>query len=183
MYTLSEVEKYCLQCNKCKLSETRNNVVFGEGNEHAQIMLIGEGPGHNEDNTGKPFVGKAGHLLDKMLDSIQISREEIYITNIVKCHPPDNRNPSTEESDKCINYLRWQVKLIKPKIIVCLGAVSAKKLLRPDFSISKERGIWIEKKGIYFMPTYHPAYLLRNPSAKKFAWEDLKMIKNKSMQL
>lgn len=183
MYTLEEIKKYCLNCSKCELAKTRTNVVFGEGNEHATIMFVGEGPGFNEDIQGKPFIGKGGQLLDKMLSAIDLSRKDIYITNIVKCRPPDNRNPSEEESEKCINFLRWQVRLIKPKIIVCLGAVSAKKLLRPDFSISKERGVWIEKKGINFMPTYHPAYLLRNPSAKKDAWEDLKAIKIKSQNL
>ena len=177
MYTLKQLEQICKKCRKCSLSATRKSVVFGEGNDAADIMFVGEGPGYNEDIQGRPFVGKAGQLLTKMINAINMRRGEVYITNIVKCRPPENRNPLESESDKCIEFLRWQVKLIKPGIIVALGAVSAKNIIRPDFKISKERGKWIEKSGINFIATYHPSYLLRNPAAKKEAWEDFKEIK------
>lgn len=179
MYTLEEVRKYCLVCKKCRLHENRTNVVFGAGSENANLMFVGEGPGYNEDVQGVPFVGKAGQLFDRMIKAIDLTRSDIYIANIVKCRPPNNRNPQEDESKACMDYLRWQVKIIKPRIIVCLGAVSAKNLIRPDFKISRERGNWVKKGSIYFMPTYHPAYLLRNISAKKDAWEDFKKVKEK----
>lgn len=183
MYSLEELKKYCLKCKKCRLHETRNNVVFGQGNDNADLMFVGEGPGYNEDIQGVPFVGKAGQLFDKMIKAIDLTREEIYIANIVKCRPPNNRNPLDDESKICIEYLRWQVKLIKPKIIVCLGSVSAKNLIRSDLKISKVRGEWVKKGNIYFMPTYHPAYLLRNQDAKKDVWQDFKKIKDKLQNL
>lgn len=174
---LKELETYCKRCQKCNLGKTRKNPVFGQGKENADIMLVGEGPGYNEDLQGIPFVGNAGHLLDKMLEAIDLSRNEIYITNIVKCRPPNNRNPLEDESLACLHYLRYQVKLIKPKIIVCMGAVAAKHLIRPNISITRERGIWTKKGNIDFIPVFHPAYLLRNPSAKKESWQDLKSIR------
>lgn len=176
MYSLEELKRYCFKCSKCRLAQTRTNVVFGEGDEHAEIMFVGEGPGYNEDVQGRPFVGKAGQLLDKMIEAIKLNRSDVYIANIVKCRPPDNRNPLEDESEACLDYLRWQVKLISPKIIVCLGAVSAKNLINPNISISKQRGQFVKKGNIYFMPTYHPSYLLRNELAKKDAWEDFKNI-------
>lgn len=179
MYTIDELKKYCFKCKKCRLCETRTNVVFGEGNQNADIMFVGEGPGFNEDLQGRPFVGKAGQLLDKMIEAINMKRSDVYIANVVKCRPPENRNPMDDESDACIDYLRWQVKLIRPKIIVCLGAVSAKRLINPELSISKQRGAFIKKGDIYFMPTYHPSYLLRNEAAKKDAWEDFKKVRSK----
>jgi DNA polymerase len=175
---LNELETYCKRCKKCNLCQTRNNAVFGEGNSNANIMLVGEGPGYNEDLTGKPFVGKAGQLLDKMLQAINLSRAEIYITNIVKCRPPNNRNPLEDESIVCLDYLRYQVRLIQPKIIVCMGAVAAKHLISSDISITKERGKWTRKGTIDFIPVFHPAYLLRNPLAKNDSWQDLKSIRN-----
>ncbi len=183
MYTMDELKHYCSKCKKCRLSETRTNVVFGEGNEHADIMFVGEGPGYYEDVQGRPFVGKAGQLFDKMIEAVHLKREDIYIANIVKCRPPENRNPLEDESEACIDYLRWQVKLIQPKIIVCLGAVSAKNLIDPSLSISKQRGEFVKKGSIYFMPTFHPAYLLRNEMAKKDAWEDFKKIVAKLKEL
>lgn len=183
MYTMEELKLYCLKCKKCRLGQTRANVVFGEGNENADIMFIGEGPGYYEDQQGRPFIGKAGQLLDKMIEAIKLKREDIYIANIVKCRPPENRNPFEDESNACIDYLRWQVKLIKPKIIVCLGAVSAKKLINSELSISRQRGQFVKKGNIYFMPTYHPSYLLRNESAKKDAWEDFKKVALKMSQI
>lgn len=179
MYTLEELKRYCLKCKKCRLHETRTNVVFGAGNEQANIMFVGEGPGYNEDMQGIPFVGRAGQLFNRMIKAIDLTRDDIYIANIVKCRPPNNRNPLEDESQICIEYLRWQVKIIKPKIIVCLGAVASRKLIRPDLTISRERGNWVEKGDIFFMPTYHPSYLLRNVKAKKDAWEDFKKIRDK----
>lgn len=183
MYSLEELKKYCLKCHKCRLAQTRTNVVFGEGNEHADIMFVGEGPGYNEDVQGRPFVGKAGQLLDKMIEAIKLNRSDVYIANVVKCRPPENRNPLEDESEACLDYLRWQVKLINPKIIVCLGAVSSKNLINPDLSISKQRGQFVKKGNIFFMPTYHPSYLLRNELAKKDAWEDFKNIAAKLKEI
>lgn len=183
MYTMEELRKFCFKCKKCRLSETRTNVVFGEGNETAKIMFVGEGPGYNEDIQGRPFVGRAGQLLDKMIEAIQLHRNDVYIANIVKCRPPENRNPLEDESTACIDYLRWQVKLIHPQIIVCLGSVASKCLINPDISISKQRGQFVKSGEFYFMPTYHPSYLLRNESAKKDAWEDFKKIKLKLSEI
>jgi len=183
MYTMEELKRFCLKCKKCNLYKTRTNVVFGEGNENADIMFVGEGPGYNEDIKARPFVGKAGQLLDKMIEAIKLKREEVYIANIVKCRPPENRNPFDDEADACIDYLRWQVKLIEPKIIVCLGAVAAKNLINSELSISRQRGQFVKKGNIYFMPTYHPSYLLRNESAKKDAWEDFKKVAAKSSEI
>ncbi|QSX06933.1 uracil-DNA glycosylase [Sedimentibacter sp. zth1] len=183
MYTLDEVKKFCLKCNKCRLSEMRTNVVFGEGNANSVIMFVGEGPGYNEDLQGRPFVGKAGQLFEKMIKSINLTREDIYITNIVKCRPPKNRNPMDDEQELCIDYLRWQVKLINPKIIVCLGSVAAKKLIYSNKTITSMRGKWVDKGGILFTAIYHPSYLLRNESAKKDAWQDLKSISDKIKQI
>jgi DNA polymerase len=183
MYSMDELKKFTSKCRKCRLSETRTTVVFGEGNEHADIMFVGEGPGYNEDVQGRPFVGKAGQLLDKMIEAIKLKRSDVYIANVVKCRPPENRNPMDDEMESCIDYLRWQVKLIRPKIIVCLGAVSAKKLIDPNLSISRQRGKFVKKGDIFFMPTYHPSYLLRNESAKKDAWEDFKTIAAKLAEI
>ena len=142
-------------------------------------MFVGEGPGYYEDVQGRPFVGKAGQLLDKMIEAINYKRSDVYIANVVKCRPPENRNPMEDECSACLDYLRWQVKLIHPKIIVCLGAVAAKNLIDSNLSISKQRGNFVKKGNIYFMPTFHPSYLLRNESAKKDVWKDLKEVKSK----
>ena len=179
MYSMEELRKFCFRCKKCRLSETRTNVVFGEGNEEADIMFVGEGPGYYEDVQGRPFVGKAGQLLDKMIEAMDYKRSDVYIANVVKCRPPENRNPMEDECSACLDYLRWQVKLISPKIIVCLGAVAAKNLIDSDLSISRQRGSFVKKGNIYFMPTFHPSYLLRNEAAKKDVWKDLKEVKSK----
>lgn len=179
MYTMDELREFCYRCRKCRLSQTRTNVVFGEGNENADLMFVGEGPGYYEDVQGRPFVGRAGQLLDKMIEAIDLKRSDVYIANIVKCRPPENRNPMEDECSACLDYLRWQVKLIDPKIIVCLGAVAAKNLINPDIKISKERGIFVKKGDFYFIPTFHPSYLLRNEGAKKDAWKDLLKVKEK----
>lgn len=174
-----DLEKNCKECKKCRLCETRNNVVFGVGNPNADIMFIGEGPGENEDIQGEPFVGRGGKLLDKMLAAVDLDRKkDIYIANIVKCRPPQNRDPFQEEQEACIDWLRNQVKLIKPKIIVCLGRIAAKRIIKFDMKITKEHGIIYDKGGISMMATLHPAALLRNPSQKPGAFEDFLKLRN-----
>lgn len=157
-----ELKGYIDNCNRCGLSKLRKNTVFGEGNINAKLMFIGEGPGEEEDNTGRPFVGRAGKLLDKMLEAININREEVYITNIVKCRPPNNRVPFDNEAKQCIIYLRKQVALIKPKIIACLGATAAKYVIDENIKITRDRGIWYKKGDFYIIATFHPAALLRD---------------------
>lgn len=171
------------RCSKCELCATRKNTVFGEGKTNAGIMLIGEGPGQGEDELGRPFVGRAGQLLDKMLLSIGFTRNDVYIANILKCRPPGNRDPLPHEAMACLGYLRSQVALIKPKIIVCLGRISAGYILGQDIRISRDRGVWHESKGFFIMPTYHPAALLRNENLKKESYADLLNIKAKFDEL
>ena len=170
-------------CKKCRLWEVRTNVVIGRGNPESDIIFIGEGPGQQEDLTGKAFVGAAGKLLDKMLESVGLSDESVYIANIVKCRPPGNRDPLEDEKEACMNYLRYQLGLVKPKIIVCLGRIAATSIISPDFKITRQRGQWIERKGYYIMATYHPSALLRDESKKRPAWEDFKAIKAKYTEL
>lgn len=170
-------------CHKCRLWELRTNVVIGRGNKNADIMFIGEGPGQQEDLTGKAFVGAAGQLLDKMLGAIGLSEDDVYIANIVKCRPPGNRDPHEDEKEACMNYLRYQLMLVKPKIIVCLGRIAATSIISPDFKITKQRGTWINRKGYYIMATYHPSALLRDETKKRPAWEDFKAIKEKLSEL
>ncbi|SDW96698.1 uracil-DNA glycosylase [Tepidimicrobium xylanilyticum] len=179
MYTLDELQRIVKSCYRCPLSKSRTNVVFGEGNPRAKLMFVGEGPGFNEDRMGRPFVGRAGQLLDRMIEAIDLKREEVYIANIVKCRPPNNRNPLESESDICIEFLRWQVKIIDPTIIVCLGAVAARNIIDENFKITKERGIWINRGKYHIIATYHPAALLRDENKKKEAWEDFKKIREK----
>lgn len=174
-----DLKKRCTECDKCELHKTRTNCVFGTGNEKATLMFIGEAPGEQEDLSGVPFVGRAGQLLDKFLCAVDIKREDVYIANILKCRPPKNRDPLPDEEDACIDYLREQVALINPKVIVCLGRISAMRLIKPDFKITKEHGIWF-KKGNYLMTAvYHPAALLRDPRKKEDMLEDMKRIKEK----
>lgn len=170
-------------CEKCRLCQTRKNVVLGEGNLHAALMFIGEGPGAQEDETGRPFVGAAGQLLDKMLAAIGLAREQVYICNIVKCRPPQNRVPEGDERMACMDYLRQQVALVRPKVIVCLGSTPTRALLGDQMRITRDRGVWQLKKGVWFMPTFHPAALLRDPDKKKAAWEDFKAIRDKLREL
>lgn len=159
--------------------KTRSNVVIGRGSPTAAIMMIGEGPGEQEDIQGMPFVGPAGKLLDLLLDALMFKEEDYYIANIVKCRPPGNRNPSDEEAEKCLPLLRHQVRLIRPKIIVCLGAVAMKYIVDREARISQIRGQWIERKGFSIMPTFHPAALLRDSSKKVLMWEDFKKIRQR----
>ena len=171
------LEAACLACQKCALADTRHNVVFGTGPRDAEVMCIGEGPGENEDLQGKPFVGRGGKLLDDMLEMVDLSREKnVYIANMVKCRPPQNRDPLNTEQEACIGYLRNQVALLKPKIIVCLGRISAIKLIRDDYKITKEHGQWVEKAGIQMTAIYHPSALLRDPAKRPEAFDDLKSL-------
>ncbi len=179
MKSWETLEGACLNCRKCRLWETRTNVVIGVGNRNADIMFVGEGPGQQEDLQGEPFVGPAGKLLDKMLASIGLDREKVYIANIVKCRPPGNRDPHDDEQEACMNYLRYQLMLVKPKIIVCLGRIAATAIIDKDFKITRQHGQWTERKGYWFIATYHPSALLRDESKKRPAWEDLKLIRAK----
>lgn len=179
-----ELEQQCKCCEKCKLCQTRTNVVFGVGVPNAEVMFIGEGPGENEDLKGEPFVGRAGQLLDKMLASVDLDRKKnIYIANIVKCRPPQNRDPEPDEQAACIDWLRNQFSLIRPKIVVCLGRIAAAKIIKPDIKITKEHGMFFDKNGVLMMPMLHPAALLRNPSSKPSAFEDFLKLQEKIKEI
>lgn len=182
--TLDELEIKCKNCTKCDLCEGRTNLVFGIGKKDANIMLIGEGPGENEDLQGQPFVGRSGQLLDKFLASVDLSRDKnVYIANMVKYRPPKNRDPKPEEQDMCINWLREQFKIIKPKIVVCVGRISAQKLIDKNFKVTQQHGQFIDKNGTLFMGTYHPAAILRNPNNKEFAFADWLALRDKIDEL
>lgn len=174
--SLDEIEELVKNCTKCELCKNRNNTVFADGNKNAKIMFIGEGPGADEDMQGKPFVGKAGKLMNEAFKGVGIKREEVYISNIVKCRPPGNRTPLKEEAIACLDYLRNQVMLINPKIIVLLGNTALKNILGDEYSITSSRGKWIERKGIKYMPTFHPAALLRDETKKVDFWNDLELV-------
>ena len=170
-------------CKNCGLSAGRTHVVIGDGNPKAKIMLIGEGPGRDEDLQGIPFVGAAGKLLDKMLAAIKLDRSEVYIANIVKCRPPQNRTPAEDEALACLPYLRAQAALVKPAVIVCLGATAARYVYDKNVRITRDRGRWFQRKGVWMMPTYHPSALLRDASKKREAWEDMQSLRDKLMEL
>ena len=169
----------CESCTACELHTTRTNCVFGPGNINADILFVGEAPGDNEDKTGIPFVGRAGQLLDQYLYAVDIPRDSVYIANILKCRPPKNRDPLPAEEDACMDFLRRQVKLIRPKIIVCLGRIAAMRLIRPDYKITKEHGEWVQKGNFLITAVYHPALLLRDPRRKEEMLVDMKKIKEK----
>ncbi len=175
--TWNELYEQCRICDKCPLGKTKTNTVFGCGNQNARLMFVGEAPGEQEDKQGIPFVGAAGKLLDKYLDAVEILRDEVYIANILKCRPPHNRDPLPEEGDACIGFLREQVKLIRPEIIVCLGRISAMRLIKPDFKITREHGVIVKKGAFAMTAVYHPAALLRDPSKKEDMYRDMKKIK------
>ena len=180
MKSWTELKEVCGNCTRCGLCETRHHVVFGIGNESADVMFVGEGPGEQEDLKGEPFVGPAGMLLDDMLSIIDLDRKEnCYIANIVKCRPPRNRDPLETEQDACIDYLRSQVALVKPKIIVCLGRVAAKRLIDPDYRITRQHGQWVEKNGIWMTAIYHPSALLRDVGKRPETFDDLISLRNK----
>ena len=166
-------------CRKCRLCESRHNVVPGEGNPNADLMFIGEGPGQEEDRQGRPFVGRSGELLTRMIHAIGIERSETYICNVVKCRPPGNRNPEPDEAGACLNYLRAQVALVRPKVIVLLGKVACRYTLNEEIFITRDHGRWFERKGVWMMPTFHPAALLRDPAKKRDAWEDFQKLRDK----
>ncbi len=174
---LSEIKALCESCTKCELCKTRTNVVFGRGNEKARLMFIGEAPGEKEDLSGQPFVGAAGKLLDKYLEAVGISADEYYIANILKCRPPKNRDPLPEEKERCIDYLRAQVREISPRLIVCLGRIAAMQLIKEDFKITAEHGKMFKKGDTLICAVYHPAALLRDPRKKEDMMEDMKRIK------
>lgn len=179
-----ELKDACMNCEKCELYKTRTNVVFGAGQKNAEILFVGEGPGEQEDLTGEPFVGRAGQLLDKFLDYIGLDRNtNVFIGNVVKCRPPQNRDPRPEETEVCIDWLREQVRQMRPKIIVCLGRISAQRLISPNFKVTQEHGEFIEKGGILFMGTFHPAAILRDPRRKPEAFEDFLKLRDKIAQL
>lgn len=182
--TLQTLTEKILRCTRCGLARTRNNVVPGMGVEHPDVLVIGEGPGYDEDMQGKPFVGKAGMLLDKMLNAIQLDRNtNCYIANIVKCRPPENRNPFPDEQDACFSFLEAQIHLLKPKMILCMGKIAIEKLMNESISINSQHGIFYNYNGIPVMATYHPSALLRNEQLKRPAWEDLKKFKAKLEEL
>ena len=174
--TLADVRKELGDCKRCKLHRGRKTIVFGEGNEKATLMFIGEGPGFDEDIQGRPFVGKAGQLLTKIIQSINLQREEVYIANIIKCRPPQNRNPEPDEIESCNPFLIKQIDVIRPKVICALGTFSAQTLLKTNAKITALRGKLYDLEGIKVIPTYHPAFLLRNPERKREVWEDMKKI-------
>jgi len=179
MLDWEELIRECNNCRKCELSNTRTNVVIGRGNTRATVLLVGEGPGEQEDKQGLPFVGPAGKLLDLLLSALMFKEEDYYIANIVKCRPPNNRVPFDEEAEACLDYLRNQLLLIRPKIIVCLGATAARHIIDRDIKITQIRGQWVEKKGFWIMPTFHPAALLRDQSKKILMWEDFRKVRQK----
>lgn len=165
--TIDELKTKCEGCHLCPLGETRTNLVFGTGNANSPIMFVGEAPGEQEDKSGIPFVGRAGQLFDKYLEAVGIERSDVYICNILKCRPPKNRDPLPEEQEKCMDHLRDQVRIIKPKLIVCLGRIAAMKLIGEDFHISTDHGKWYKKGNFEICAVYHPSFLLRNPAGKK----------------
>ena len=174
---LEELKKKCEECHACELSKTRTNCVFGTGDERAELMFVGEAPGEQEDLSGVPFVGRAGQLLDKFLYAVDIPREKVYIANILKCRPPKNRDPLPAEEEACIGFLREQVRIIRPKVIVCLGRIAAMKLIKPDYKITQEHGEWVRKGDFLMTAVYHPAALLRDPRKKEDMLADMKKIK------
>lgn len=182
--TIEELQNLCNNCTKCPLCKSRHNVVFGGGNEHAEILFVGEAPGENEDLQGEPFVGRGGKLLDLYLNGIGLDRtKNIFISNILKCRPENNRDPKPAEMEQCIPYLRNLVYIMRPKIIVCLGRISAQKLISPDFKVTKEHGIFYNKNGTLMMGTFHPAALLRDPRRKGDCLEDFLKLQDKIKEL
>ena len=181
--TFEKLEKSIVNCQKCKLCKDRINIVFGTGKKNADIMLIGEGPGADEDRIGEPFVGRAGQLMNMAFEAIGLRRDEVYIANVVKCRPPSNRNPEADEANACLNYLRNQVMLVKPRIIVLLGSVALQNILGKEYKITASRGNWVEHKGILYMPTWHPAALLRDETKKIDFINDLKKVIKKQKDL
>ncbi|MBW2095981.1 MAG: uracil-DNA glycosylase [Deltaproteobacteria bacterium] len=175
--TLEALQEFIGDCKRCKLHLGRKSLVFGEGDPHARLVFVGEGPGRDEDIAGKPFVGEAGRLLTRIIENgMGLQRRDVYICNVVKCRPPGNRDPEKDEVETCLPFLEQQIRIIEPEVICTLGRVAAQTLLGDAFRITKDRGTWRSYKGIPLMPTFHPAYLLRNPAAKRPVWEDVQAI-------
>jgi uracil-DNA glycosylase family 4 len=174
--SFDELREIALPCLRCRLASTRTQVVFGTGDPNADLMFIGEAPGRDEDLQGKPFVGRAGQLLTDIIKAMKLTRDQVYIANVIKCRPPENRNPEPDELDACRPYIRKQIEFIRPKVIVTLGKFALQILSGRSHAVSSARGVWSEYEGIRVMPTYHPAYLLRTPSAKKDVWTDMKKV-------
>ena len=174
--TLERIREFIGECTRCRLHKQRSNIVFGVGNPKAELVFVGEGPGHDEDVQGIPFVGRAGKLLTQMIEAMGLRRDDVYICNVIKCRPPENRTPEKDEISTCSPFLLRQLDAIHPKVIVCLGSIAAQNLLGASQSISRSRGQWFDYRGARLMPTYHPAYLLRNPAAKGEVWDDLKKV-------
>ena len=170
-------------CEKCRLCQTRTNVVPGEGDPNARLMFIGEGPGRDEDLQGRPFVGRSGELLTRMIRGIGLEREQVYICNVVKCRPPQNRTPEPDEAAACLNYLRAQVGLVRPRVVALLGKTACRYALQQEISVMREHGTWFERKGVWFMPTYHPSALLRDPAKKRDSWDDFQKIREKLREM
>ena len=173
---LADLEKIALACEKCRLAKTRTQVVYGVGNPNADLMFIGEAPGRDEDIQGQPFVGRAGQLLTDIIKAMKLTRDDVYIANVIKCRPPENRNPEPDELEACRPWIRRQIEIIQPKVIVTLGRFALQSLTEKSYGITAVRGQWLDYNGIKVMPTYHPAYLLRNPAAKKDVWSDMKKV-------
>lgn len=174
--TLEQIQQALTDCRRCDLCQQRTNIVFGVGNPQARLLLVGEAPGREEDRQGEPFVGEAGRLLDRILFAMGLQRSEVYICNVMKCHPPENRDPAQVEMETCETFLKRQIQAIDPELIVTLGRFASQALLRDQTPISKMRGTWQEYQSVPLMPTFHPAYLLRNPSSKREVWEDMKQV-------
>lgn len=183
MYTYEELANFINHCSKCPLAHTRNKPVMGKGNVKASILFIAEAPGSSEDRDGIPFTGPSGKVLDTLLESIELKRQDIYLTNLVKCHPPRNRDPLPEEQEACIAYLKYETLLIKPRLIVCLGRIAAQRIIRPDYRITKEHGSFLYRKNTWLTAVYHPSAILRDPSKLEEAKADFKKIKEKSVIL
>ena len=180
---LAAVRAACESCQRCALGATRTNLVFGTGSPDARLMFVGEAPGEREDATGIPFVGAAGQLLDRYLFAVGIPRDDVYIANILKCRPPRNRDPLPEEEDACIDHLRAQVRIIRPKLLVCLGRISAQRLIKPDFRITREHGVWFSRGAFEMCAVYHPSALLRDPSKREDMLEDMRSIAEKYREI
>ncbi|MCI8560458.1 MAG: uracil-DNA glycosylase [Dorea sp.] len=179
LYTYEELKSFVDRCTRCSLSQTRNRAVMGYGNLNSPILFIAEGPGRNEDKDGLPFTGRSGEMFDRLLSGINLGRKDIYITNIVKCHPPGNRDPLPAEQEACIPYLKYETLLLSPKIIVCLGRIAAQRIIRPDYRITREHGTFIFRKNIWLTSCYHPSAILRDPSKFLEVQEDFYAIQNK----
>lgn len=179
MYTYEELKGFVDHCSRCELCRTRNHSVMGKGNLHSPILFIAEAPGRNEDRDGVPFTGRSGELFDRLLREIEMKREEIYLTNIVKCNPPGNRNPHPNEQEACIPYLKYETLLLRPKIIVCLGRIAAQRIIRPDYRITKEHGVFLERKNTWLTAVYHPSAVLRDETKLPQMQEDFRKIREK----